>query len=145
MNRPNEAYCYLADKHYKSKYKIIREFAKEVVKEILENRDGVKMPAPFGYFRIVGLTNVNVKNYNYINQNKVRNIKYQNYDTDGITFCPIVQLSNLEKKGGTIKNSRCYHFKHAYRIIRTPLVKLIQAGNWRHFGVFKTKKDAIRK
>lgn len=144
MNRPDQRYCYLPDKHYKCNMKIMLAFAKEVAKEVADNADGVKMPYPFGYLKIVALSDVSVKDYYTIKQTKTRNIRFQNYHTDGLLFSFIVILKNIFSYFRMFNDCSHYLFKNSYKRIKKPLLKKIEKGEWGHYSVFKNKHDAKR-
>lgn len=44
MNRPSQKYTYLIDKYYNSNIRILKEFAKELLKELKNNPEGVQLP-----------------------------------------------------------------------------------------------------
>jgi hypothetical protein len=79
MNRPSTKYTFLADKEYPSNFKILREFAKEVVKELRANPDGVQLP--LGFVQIV--RRLRSSNNATVKKKYGKSYKFTNDNTDG--------------------------------------------------------------
>ena len=137
MNRPNQAYCFLPDKHYKSNYKIIREFAKEVIKECIKNEDGVQLPHPFGFVQIIGYTEVSVIDKGQSRKNNKR-IKHQNYNTDGIPYV-VGHTFKSKSNRSTLEKTKDYHFK-MFTGFAKAITKAVNEGLHNKWYLFRNNK-----
>jgi hypothetical protein len=134
-NRPSKAYCYCPERFININNNIIKEFAKEVTKEICQNDDGVKMPKPFGRIFIAGalyegrtLNRAATQKHNMI-------IYHTNDATDGYVFRAIVRFSPKAFKFAF------YYGLNSYKIIRNSITNCIKKGNWAHWGQYKSFKE----
>lgn len=135
-NRPSKLYCYCPERHIDVNNKILKEFAKEVIKEICINPDGVSMPKPFGKILIGGVKNASTHYLDKGATNKYGKFIYHtNDETDGYLFRTVVRFRKHAFK-------LCFFYGiKPYKGIKNKIKQTIDQGNWQHWGQHKSVKD----
>ncbi len=129
-NRPSPEYCFCPERHIDINNLILQDFAREVIKEMCINPDGVEMPKPFGKVKIVGLSEGRVSLDYKATKEHGKKIYHANEGTDGYSFKAIVRFKRLAFR-------MCFLFKLApYKGIKNGIFTTVKGGLWKHWDQY---------
>lgn len=131
MKRPNKEITFRPELHYDSNPAILREFSKQAIKCVVENREGFLLPEPFSTLVIEGRKKRAVDFKATKKYNKV--IYHTNMNTDGYAF-NVKYYHNREGYNKRLKSVLMYIFKFkSYKLIKYAIKEAIDKGNWRNW------------
>lgn len=141
MNEPCEKYCYLPfRKNYKKK-KVMNEFGRVLIKELIENPDGIMLPEPFGKAIILG-NKYNPRDFNDLT------IKHNNAKTGGILFS--VYALNKVNMFKRLLKSPFIHLRtmkkrvRLYRHTKNAIFKMIEDDEWYNHIYYDTLGELFK-
>ena len=134
MRRPSPDATYLPELDNSLVNKaIMRAFAKELIKELVDNPDGVYFPASIGTMRIIG------EKKRAIDFKTTKELGYpvfhQNYHTEGLTFTPVMYFLQKDYRKKRVANLfyTFYTFK-PYKQFTKELERSLQTDKWRDYN-----------
>lgn len=136
MKRPDSTITFFADKAVGLPFSILRAFGKEIIKELIDNADGVILPGNLGTIYIEGREKAAIDKK--LTKEYGRVVYHQNYETEGYSFrlqWNHTRLGHMKRTANS--NRRLYLYNMVllkpYDILKDSIRDKIKKGEWHHW------------
>lgn len=135
MKRPTPHITFFADKYIGKPYSYIKAFSTELINEIVNNEDGVKMPLGLGVLQVIGK---NSRSFDYKNSIKYdKKIHHNNSETDGWKFTVSLHRVFIDKKAKYKSKCKTFSFNFVkfkpFDLLKLKLRDKIKEGKWIYY------------